>query len=232
MDPVFRDLKPITRAFGFIEGNAEELGIIADTLVDWQNPLVKEFKNRFVKKSLPHYSLESTLLELCPLTNCEIRKFLLIPTESQWVAFFDNLHMGTDTTGLVNICRLLKKQTIHFHTIPESTTFEIFAYSEKIGSFDTVRSISAVKESKWDFDLYGEPLPFERLEYYKAKQIKKRFNFDILVEYLGHLGIRAFREDFYKPDKGSVLIEKIGPKFEATKEFTLQQAKDFWKGIL
>ncbi|MBQ8360966.1 MAG: hypothetical protein IJX44_03355 [Bacteroidaceae bacterium] len=57
------------------------------------------------------------------------------------------------------------------------------------------RSILAYMEDRWVFWQEGELLPFENPEYYSNRFIKKRLNYDILVEYLGKMGINLFDID-------------------------------------
>ncbi len=57
------------------------------------------------------------------------------------------------------------------------------------------RSILAYVEDRWVFWQEGELLPFENPAYYSSRFIKKRLNYDILVEYLGKMGINLFDID-------------------------------------
>lgn len=57
------------------------------------------------------------------------------------------------------------------------------------------RVILAYMEDRWVFWQEGELLPFENPAYYSNRFIKKRLNYDILVEYLGKMGINLFDID-------------------------------------
>lgn len=57
------------------------------------------------------------------------------------------------------------------------------------------RAILAYMEDRWVFWQRGELLPFENPAYYSNRFIKKRLNYDILVEYLGKMGINLFDID-------------------------------------
>jgi hypothetical protein len=62
------------------------------------------------------------------------------------------------------------------------------------------RSISLTNdEDGWEFEQNWQPFPFERLECYKNQRIKDRFTVEMLVEYLGHLGIDAVDPKKYGP---------------------------------
>jgi hypothetical protein len=80
---------------------------------------------------------------------------------------------------------------------------------------------------RWVFGQSGEPLPFEKQERYQARKVRDRFTFDMLEEYLHHLGLSPFQEDFYLPQGSSAwLVEKTGPVVPAQKEYTLAQARE------
>jgi hypothetical protein len=105
----------------------------------------------------------------------------------------------------------------------------LFNYYESVGDrVALVRSIATIKESSWEFHTYGKTLPFENENNYKLKQIKKRFNLEILKNYLRQLNINAFSEDFYDSDNGSILVYKIGPSFPDAKELSIVEAQSFF----
>ena len=64
---------------------------------------------------------------------------------------------------------------------------------------------------------------------HQARRVKDRFTLDILKDYLHHLGLSPFSEDFYLPEGAPAwLVEKAGPTHANHKEFTLAEArKDF-----
>jgi len=80
---------------------------------------------------------------------------------------------------------------------------------------------------RWVFGQSGEPFPFEKLEHYQARRVRDRFTFDMLKDYLRHLGLSPFEEDFYLPAGAPAwLVEKTGPVVPAHKEYTLAQARE------
>jgi hypothetical protein len=91
-----------------------------------------------------------------------------------------------------------------------------------------VRTVSALNDGgPWIFDQSGEPFPFERLEQYQARRVRDRFTFDMLREYLHHLGLSPFEEDFYLPHGAPAwLVEKTGPVVPTHKEYTLAQVRE------
>jgi hypothetical protein len=91
-----------------------------------------------------------------------------------------------------------------------------------------LRVVSASNDGgPWVFQQSGEPFPFEKLERYQARKVRDRFTFDMLKEYLQHLGLSPFDEHFYLPEGSSAwLVEKTGSLVRARKEYTLAQARE------
>jgi hypothetical protein len=224
MDVLFKELSPITTKIAFICG---DINIIVKTFLEWQTPLISAHNNSF-KKTILTTDLKSTLMELCPLTTGEKRRYLFIQTTNNWVAFFDNGHTGTDRSAPEVLSKKLKSKHIYI-SYNFDTKEVLFDYYDLIGNnFDLIRSIATIKEGKWIFHQYGTPLLFEKTEYYKSKQIKNRFNIEILLAYLTEFDINVFNENYYAPKKGAILLNKQGPKFNTTKTLQLNEAQDFF----
>jgi hypothetical protein len=65
------------------------------------------------------------------------------------------------------------------------------------------------------------------LEQYQSRRVRDRFTFDMLKQYLHHLGLAPFEEDFYLPEGGPAwLVERVGPVLPTQKEFTLAQVRE------
>jgi len=85
-----------------------------------------------------------------------------------------------------------------------------------------VRSITAhAEDGRWSWHLYGEQQPFEKVDRYSERMIRKRFDRDLLVEYLAAVGIRADDEDFY--GRGALVVEIVDYK---RVQLTAQQVRD------
>ena len=226
MTVLFDDkLRPITTKIAYIKA---DINLIIKEFVNWQTPLISEFNNTFSILKIKD-DFKKTLLHLCPLTTAERRRYLFLPTQSEWVAFFDNGHTGTDRTVPEVISKNLKAECVYISY--DSTTEEtLFDYYKEIDNneVDLFRSIAIIKEGGWKFYQYGNPLSFEKQENYKIRQIKSRFNLKILSEYLKKLNINAFDESYYNTSTEAILLDKQGSKFENTKELTLQQAQSFF----
>ncbi len=217
-------IKPITTRMACIKG---DINYMINKFVEWQLPLIVEHKNTFNKALLN----ENVLLQLCPLTTTERRKYLFIPTQSPWIAFFDNGHTGTDRTIPEVLSKILNTECIYvgFDVDTGETVLDIFGPTNNDAT-DLVRSIAVIKESGWKFYQYGQPLPFERQEMYKERIIKNRFNHTVLTGYLKQMEIAIYNEAFYDSQR-AVLLTKHGPKFENTRELSLKQAQAFFTGV-
>jgi hypothetical protein len=91
-----------------------------------------------------------------------------------------------------------------------------------------LRSLGAVNDGgRWVFEASGEPFPFEKPERYQARRVRDRFTFDMLKEYLHHLGLSPFEESFYLPEgQPAWLVEKTGPVYPHHQEFSLAQVRE------
>jgi len=70
------------------------------------------------------------------------------------------------------------------------------------------RIIQALKDDpRWEFFQKGEPLEFEKLEYYKKRRIKDRFNSSILFEYLNASGWNLESDKMWEPNILGFFIE-------------------------
>jgi hypothetical protein len=85
---------------------------------------------------------------------------------------------------------------------------------EKTDFLNYIRSIAVAYDGdRWVFDQAGTPFPFEDITRYTSRNIKERFDTELLSHYLEHLGVSAFDESFYlpSPDSTAELVEKHGP---------------------
>jgi len=125
MNSLFSELTPITSKIAFLKSNIDD---IANELIDWQTSLVSQHNNSFKKEVVASNNLKTTLYHLCPLATGERRRYLFIPTKNEWVAFFDNGHVGTDRTSPKIIGKKLSAQTIYisYNLSSEETSFEYY----------------------------------------------------------------------------------------------------------
>jgi hypothetical protein len=92
---------------------------------------------------------------------------------------------------------------------------------------NTLRVVSASNDGgPWVFDQVGEPFPFEQVERYQERRVRDRFTFDMLKDYLRHLGLSPFEEDFYLPEGAPAwLVEKTGTFTPKQRDYTLEEAR-------
>lgn len=216
-------LYPISHTFNFIKG---DFNLITYAYEMWKSKVIGF---RTLEKSvIESNSLEETLLNLLPLTTADRLRYLFIPTNSDWVVYFDNGHIGTDSSAM-NLCGMrLKLERIYFSQSPESgeVVFNVSQYNTLPNKF---RDIWLIKESGWEFGQTGEPFPFELTEKYSLKKKRERITIEMIDSYLKELGIDVFNENFYAPEKGSILFDIKGEKFSSVQELSLEQAQNFFR---
>jgi len=217
---------PTTSDIGFIDEDAE---IIAQEFIEWQQPLVESRGVRF-KVEARTGSLEELLAMLWPLTSVERRRYLFVPTQSKWTAFFDNGWRGGDPASTVSaLCEIHSHRGVRLCFTPHklskgvsgATIMEVYG-PEGRPILNTERSVYVAHNgSKWEFGESGEPFPFEKLEKYTESPVQHRFTSEMLSEYMLNFDIRAFDTSFYTAttEKPAMLVEKLGPNVNGLKEY-------------
>ena len=69
------------------------------------------------------------------------------------------------------------------------------------------RVVLVERNPRWGFFEYGVPLPFEQLEKYSERMIKKRLTNEMLLDYLLALGWDLRSPDFWKSDGDTCYFE-------------------------
>jgi hypothetical protein len=224
---------PVTSEMGFLEIDAERA---ARAFAAWQGGLAAP-RGITVDVHPVSGTLEQALSSLLPLTTPERRRHLFLPTRSAWTAYVDNARRGTDAMSAMGYmartvgCRGLRVVAVpHTYRNGEgrygSMMLEVYG-PHRTHWLNYLRTIYASNDGgRWVFGQSGEPFPFERLEQYQARRVRDRFTFDMLREYLHHLGLSPFEEDFYLPHGAPAwLVEKTGPVAPTHKDYTLAQAR-------
>jgi hypothetical protein len=223
---------PVTSEMGFLEADAEHA---ARAFAAWQGGLLAP-RGISVEVHPVAGPLEQALSTLLPLTSPEPRRHLFMPTRTAWTAYVENARWGTDAMSAMRYmtrtlgCRSLRVVAVP-HTFRENKgrygAMALAMYGpHQVHNY--VRAVSALNDGgRWVFDQSGEPFPFEKLEQYQERRVRDRFTFDMLKEYLRHLGLSPFEEDFYLPQGAPAwLVEKTGPVAPTHKEYTLAQARE------
>ncbi|MFL5352616.1 hypothetical protein [Archangium sp.] len=226
---------PVTSEIGFLETDAEHA---ARAYAAWQAGLPVLRGVAVEVRPVMAGSLEQALSALLPLTDSETQRHLFIPTRSPWTAFVENGWRGTDATGPMRyMARTLGCRVLRVVAVPNTLRGDKGRYGAvslaMYGPHQTewlnyIRAVNVVNDGgRWVFDQFGEPFSFEKLEQYQARRVRDRFTFDMLREYLHHLGLSPFEESFYlPPGTPAWLVEKTGPLVVARKQYTLAEARE------
>jgi hypothetical protein len=226
---------PVTEEMGFLELGAEQA---AQAFANWHKGL--EISRGFTIEVLPVTgTLEQVLSRLLPLSGGENLRHLFIPTRSAWTAYVDNQWTGTDAASPMSVmARKLSIRGLRVVAVPHTlrkhgggrygaVILEVYGPEQpgKINNY--VRSIYASNDGgRWVFGHSGEPFPFEQVEQYQARRVRDRFTFEMLKDYLRHLGLAPFEEDFYMPPGSRAwLVQKTGPFTTAGREYTLEEVR-------
>lgn len=137
-------------------------------------------------------------------------KQLLVQTRSNWTAIFSQGgDIGThDVVGRRLQCRSLRT-SYSPHTVRDGSvvSFGDCAFWLR-NADDSTRSIQTSFQSRWRWDLHGEPLEFEDQSAYEVKRIPERFTLARMNSYCRTLGIRRNEPDFYLP-RGCLIEQDI-----------------------
>lgn len=211
-------LPPITNTIGFVQ---HELVDTAINFAKWKRKISsQEFTMREVVGDFP-----DILNTMNPLQT-PYTKILLMRTLSPWTAIFFNESHGwgcrehlsaiaerVHTFGLhISYSPIMKAKTNDKMEECGSIFFEVYGPENQGDNLNYVRFINLSYDyDRWDFSTWGDPLPFERIQYYKAKRKRDRFNVELLNEYMGHYGIKYFDPKFYMPNENdkAFIIEEI-----------------------
>jgi hypothetical protein len=162
---------PITSRIGFL---AAEHHRVVETYLAWMSGLNKKLTTEPVIAPLG-----DALEKVPPLTTRERRRFLFVPTSSQWVAYFDNGRLGTEApTVMGHLAKLLSCRSVSILAISkerearrsaarrcEAAIFELFEPHDT-DWLNVGRSIGMMYDDKWIFELGGTQQPFEEPENY------------------------------------------------------------------
>jgi hypothetical protein len=224
---------PAASEMGFLETDVEHA---ARAFTGWQAGL-EASRGIAVQVQPVLGTLEQALSTLLPLTSPERRRYLFMPTRSAWTGYVDNARSGTDAaSAMAYMSRTLGCRGLRVVAVPNTyrkgkgrygaVMLEVYG-PHRTAWINTVRVVSASNDGgRWVFDQFGEPFPFEKVERYQERRVRDRFTFDMLREYLLHLGLSPFEEGFYLPEGAPAwLVEKTGPVASPYKEFTLAEAR-------
>jgi hypothetical protein len=205
-------LAPLMNRVAFVDGNIEQ---VVEAFLAWYQPLIerREWKLDVRKEQV---TFEEALGRLEPLEYPE--KHIFMTTKSKWIAFTDNRQQA-EIGRIRQVSKRLDVQSVevgawerNVSDNPKSVNGWGGGYFTLNQGNDMTRSVSLMYNDKWDFDEYGEPLPFENMSAYKEKLAKNRLTPAMVDQYCKEIGIDLFNEDFYLPEKVAYVIETVGPR--------------------
>ncbi|HEX8698356.1 MAG TPA: hypothetical protein VF815_05935 [Myxococcaceae bacterium] len=179
------------------------------------------------------------LSRLLPLSGEETQRRLFIPTHSAWTAYVSNQWTGTDAASpMSTMARRLSIRGLRVVAVPHTlrkdgsgrygaVMLEMYGPKQPGKLTNYVRALGASNDGgRWVFDESGEPFAFEQVEKYQERRVRDRFTFEMLKDYLRHLGLSPFEEDFYlPPGTNAWLVQKTGPFTTVGREYTLEEAR-------
>jgi len=224
---------PTTNSMAFFDIPYEEL---VDFVVQWERERDK-YREVPVQKIDIGGTWEQRLNSLLPLNRSKV---MISETQSQWCVYVDNCAWGTDlNSDPDHLCKVLGIREVSVVMVrdipkdqPGSTQFVYMdgTRAEKIVSATgwhykvPGRYVLAHRESRWEFEEWGEPFPFEEVEQYQARRIKDRLTPEMVERYCGHLGIDLFNPDFYS-GRACIFETQVHPDTPKLLSFPNQSGK-------
>lgn len=226
---------PITSEVGFIELSIER---IVDGYVDWMRSIHEPQGGVILTRPLTG-TLSQVFQTLLPLVSVVRSRSLFVPTRSGWVAYFDNGWRGTDAFPPVSyLAKHLGCRGMRVLAVPDTMDGASSDLRSRYGGLvwevygakpnpilNIVRTLSVVNDDGWSFDQSGTPFPFEDVASYSAKRKRDRFTFEMLKDYLAHLGVHPFDYRFYLPAKAT-LIEVHRQRPPNSRDYSLLEARN------
>ncbi|MGH3390514.1 MAG: hypothetical protein ACRDOO_16730 [Actinomadura sp.] len=177
---------PTGQHVGFIESG---LDTVLSTLVNWRSGLGQR---PAVRRPVAGFPECVPLLE--PPAGIWTRELLI--DMGPWTAYLNNSIQGGDPFPAVGVLteRLDCRGVLATHAPMRepghaATAFELLG-PEGPPPLHYIRTVGAyAADGRWSWDESGTPLPFEDLARYTRRLIRERLTRDLLVRYLGELGI-------------------------------------------
>lgn len=203
------DYRPVTKIFRFVNAPFQSC---VQTLKEWRGQLEDP-----VTVTECGWGFPRVLHRLEPLTVGRYPRELLMPCGGEWTAYFDCSMQGSGSVpapivlaGRMGVARLEVRCSPHEvgKNSPGgslgSTQFLLVPPAAEGPS--TSRGVAAHFESRWEWEEWGDRLPFEESEQYSARRIRDRLTPEMVGRYCQALGVDVFNPDFYGPE--AVLFER------------------------
>jgi len=222
--------RPTTESILFLEVSPTEFAEWLETWVGEHGAAGRlRLRRRRVRRARISGGLADALTHLAPLTPMAIRRRLVLPTRSSWTAYLDNSISGTDPSTLSHFSSELSCRAVRVGCSADATIFELYGSEEHDGPFGVptswIRHVYAMNDGYWTFDAAGDVQPFERPERYAERRIRDRFTPELLRSYLAALGIRAFDDSFYMPERQAFLVEDDIPLYRGERAWSFEEVQ-------
>jgi hypothetical protein len=193
---------PLAWGVGFVRAPYER---VLQATLDWRKEHLPGVDVSELAQPFP-----DALLALAPIQTPPTREILARTSSDEWTANLYNSHLGGDSCSWY-MAQVLACEAVVASHIPVGqypfpvTSFTVTAPRAR-PPLHQLRSVAAGKydTGRWEFHESGEPQPFEERDRYSARLIRDRLDRDMLLRYLGALGIRADDPDFWM---GGVLLQ-------------------------
>jgi hypothetical protein len=225
---------PVTSEIGFLETRAEHA---VRAFAAWHEGLMRP-RGITVEVQPVSGSLEQVISSLLPITHPERQRYLFLPTRSPWTAYLDNGWGGTDASSAMGaMARRVECRSLRVVAVPHTyrkgqgrygaVMLEMYGPHLNAQHNNDVRALGASNDGgRWVFDQSGEPFLFEKVERYQERKVRDRFTFEMLKDYLRHLGLSPFEEDFYLPEGAPAwLVQKTGTFTPNQRDYTLEEVR-------
>jgi len=192
-------LSPIGWRVGFLHQPFE---VARRATLDWWTALVGVDALRL--RDVPGGDLLGALRLLDPLQTPPYRQ-LLVGSDTGWTAHFMNNHLGGDSVSWTgHLSRVLGCEAVVATHIPvgdyvyPTTGFDLLGPTGE-PPLSYLRSVHAGVEARnrWTFQTRGAVQSFEAPERYGAPRVRDRLTRELLIRYLGALGIEPDRETWW-----------------------------------
>lgn len=192
---------PTTHMIGFFRASMTD---VRDALRLWRQRL-----GRLVSIDDLQLPLENVLNLVSPTPSDHvIDQELVVQTQGEWTAYFNNGHRGTDALSPVgHLTRVHQWEGLIIKAIPHDYpdgsmgSTQLILYDALIGRgalTNTRRAIYCTYDGdRWRFGTSGKQQSFERSDQYSARQVRHRFTVDLLAEYCRSMGLFPFDPEFY-----------------------------------
>ena len=214
----------VTMVTALLGGTANPLGAVVQFLEAPLDRVAQLLAPGFLTTPTDE-SLPSALQRLLPLESPWSR--LLLASCGEWTALVNNGLYGGDSTAPGPAASLeLEVQCVIAAAVPrygpghEQTQMEVLGPTGEPPLMYRRTLSATATDGRWEWHESGTPYDFEDRDRYTARRKRERFDRELLLEYLGCLGIPARDDDAY----GKAILLRSREVFDR-RTMTLEEAQ-------